>query len=101
MKASRPKCVIVYFITEAIETTKDGTVYFFLATDGYSQYVFTLGGSPELTDKVFIQYIDELLKHKDFVRHSGNYKLVIPFRAHLEPAISKLIAPHGSLIIDE
>jgi hypothetical protein len=100
MKASKPREVLYFIVTE-ITTTQEGTFYFFVVIDGYSHYMFTLGNTAELTDEIYIDHIKKLLEHKEFTCHSGNYTLVTHSRAHLLPKISDLLSPLGVCINDQ
>ena len=97
---TRPK-EFICFSAVPVPTEKDGTVYFFIAVDAYTQFAFNLGVTTTLDDDTVLEHIQNLLQDPDFIKNKGPYTLVMLVGEHLREQIEVLIQPLGKLQFDE
>jgi hypothetical protein len=99
MKATRP-LEVIYFAPVPFQTQK-GTVFAFFAVDEYSEYAFNLGLVSVLDDQSICNHLKSLLNHPDFKTAGNPFTIVSAVGQRIEKEIKRLLAPNGSLIIDE
>lgn len=101
LNPTKPKEVICLYPMEL--PTAKGDVYFFMAVDVVSHFVFQLGMEKQNNEDSLLKNIQKLMDNKDFNIHKEQpFTLVLHKYEHLRPKIEAIIQPHkGSLVIDD
>ncbi|KAB1061472.1 hypothetical protein [Salibacter halophilus] len=97
-KATKPREVICFFPVEF--PAKEGVVYFFIAKDVFSQFLFQTGLEQDNGIEQVLKHLVLLMKDEEFKRYSKQpFTLVLHKHQQHKMQIEQIIAPHGGSVV--